>query len=417
MTDGNSKSAVVPKRLVHVMTVPMSLRFLSGQLRYMRERGLEVHVVCSPGPGFAEFMRREGVTGHSLAMSRRITPLADFGALVRLYRVLRTLRPAIVHAHTPKGGLLGMLAARGARVPARVYHMRGLPHVTATGWRRRILRFTERVSCRLADQVVCVGPSLAATAQAEGVCADRPLVLAKGSGNGVDARGKFDPARGARARAAMRRELGIPAEAWVVGFVGRVVPDKGVEDLIEAWRELRAEREDAWLLVVGAPEAESPLSPEAARILRDDRRIARAGMVDAPESLYPAMDVVVLPTHREGFPNVPLEAAAMGLPVVATRVPGCVDAVVEDRTGSLVSPADPPALARALRRYGEDPKLARRHGEAGRERVLRDFVPERIWSELYDLYVELVPSARGISDAAGSDPPPSRTIVERRLER
>jgi glycosyltransferase involved in cell wall biosynthesis len=175
-------------------------------------------------------------------------------------------------------------------------------------------------------------------------------------------------------------------DARVVGFVGRIVRDKGVEDLINCWRIIRDEFPDVHLLVVGPFEPRDPVSSETEKILMNDHRIHLVGSTWETPPLYNAMDLLVLPSHREGFPVVPLEAAAMGLPVVATRIPGCIDAVVDGVTGFLIPPQDPPALCEALRRYLVDPELRRRHGRAGRERVLSDFRPESIWKAACDVY-------------------------------
>lgn len=390
-------------RLLHLTTIPMSLAFLRGQPGYMRARGIEVQALSSPDPELGAFGASQGVPVHGVRMLRRISPLHDLAALLRVVRVLRRVRPHIVHAHTPKGGLLGMLAAWMARVPVRIYHMRGLPMDTATGTRRALLRATERVSCALAHRVLCVGPSLRDAALAEGLCPpDKILVPAHGQD--VDAIGRFDPARLPEgARLAAREALGIPPGARVVGFVGRVVRDKGVVELAEAWERLRGEFPDARLLVVGPFEPQDPLPPAVEAALRGDPRVVLTGMDWNTPRLYAAMDVVALPTYREGFPNVPLEAACMELPVVATRVTGCVDAVAHGETGTLVPARDAGALASALAAYLRDPALRRAHGQAGRARTVREFLPERVWEAIFQEYGRLL-RARGLPAPAAAPP-------------
>jgi glycosyltransferase involved in cell wall biosynthesis len=384
-------------KLLHVTTVPMSLIFLRGQVGYMKARGFRVHVLSSPGPELPAFAAAEGVGASAVEMPRRITPLQDLRALAGIVREMRRVRPDVVHAHTPKGGLLGMMAAALARVPVRVYHMRGLPLMGAAGAKRRLLWTTEWVACRLAHRVLCVSHSVRAEAVRTGICPPAKIeVLLGGSGNGVDAAGRFDPdAVGEEARERTRARFGIPPEAAVIGFVGRVVRDKGVEELAAAWRELREAFPHLHLLLVGPWEPQDPVSPATERLLRDDPRVHLGGLDWDTPPLYAAMDLVALPTYREGFPNVPLEAAAMRLPVVATRVPGCVDAVADGRTGLLVPPRDAAALAAALRRYIEDPALRLLHGAAGRDRVLREFRQEALWEALHAEYARLL-AERGL---------------------
>jgi lipopolysaccharide/colanic/teichoic acid biosynthesis glycosyltransferase len=216
-------------------------------------------------------------------------------------------------------------------------------------------------------------------------------VLGKGSGNGVDALERFNPERlSVTVREETRSELGIPGQATVIGFVGRVVKEKGIAELEEAWHSLRDSYPEAYLLIVGPFETQDPLPAHSIARLQKDRRVVLTGLEWNTAPLYAAMDIVVLPTYREGFPNVPLEAASMELPVVATNVPGCIDAVEDGKTGILVPPRDHVSLAGAIRLYLNDPTLRLAQGKAGRERVLRDFRPEVIWKAIYDQYDELL---------------------------
>lgn len=381
------------RRLVHITTVPVSLwSFLTGQIDYMRAAGFDVQAISSPGDYLTRFANREQVVVHAVQMPRRITPFRDAVSVFRLVRLLRRIRPDIVHAGTPKGGLLGVVAATLARVPVRVYQMHGLPMMTASGHRRWLLRWSERVSCGLAHRVVCVSHSIREVAIAEALCpAEKITVLLGGSCNGVDATERFDPSRfSSSTRSDVRDAYGIPGTALVVGFVGRIVRDKGVVELAEAWQGVREMIPEVRLLMVGPSEVQDALPPHVEHLLRTDPRVHIVGHVDDVPALYAAMDLVVLPTYREGFPNVPLEAAAMGLPVVATRVPGCTDAVQDDITGRLVPPRDSTALADAIMTYLRDPALRRAHGEAGRKRVLREFRQEAIWEALHQEYIHLL---------------------------
>lgn len=386
--------------LVHVTTVPQSLNFVRGQVRYMKASGFEVEVISSPGPRLAAFGREEDVSVHAVEMQRRITPWDDVTALGALCQVLQRVRPTIVHAHTPKGGLLGMLAAWLAQVPIRIYHMRGLPCLTARGSRRVILRTSELVSCATAHRVIAISPSIASTAVKIGLCPAEKITVLHNGGNGLDALGLFNPNRysGGSVRET-RARFNVPMDASVVGFVGRVVRDKGIGELVRAWLSLREEYLDLHLLVVGPLESQDPVPAQVYERMVSDPRVHLAGRMEKREvpAILAAMDILALPSHREGLPNVPLEAGAMGLPVVATDIPGCVDAVVDGVTGILVPPHDPSALARAIARYLADPELRRRHGQAGRERVLRAFRPHDIWEATLQEYIRLL-RARGFCE-------------------
>jgi glycosyltransferase involved in cell wall biosynthesis len=376
---------------VHITTVPITLQFLRGQSQFMRRFGISTEAITSSGEGVAEFARSESVTVHQVEMTRRVSPIRDLAAIARLVALLRKISPHVVHAHTPKAGLLGTIASRLAGVPVTIYHLHGLPLVTATGLKHRLLQWSDQLACGLSDSVLCVGPSVRKLALANRLCRpDKAKVLLAGSINGVDATGRFDPAGLVPGtREATRAEFGIPADALVVGYLGRLVADKGICELIEAW-SLVSGNPRLHLLLVGPFEPQDPLSPDTEQVLRSDSRIHLAGLRWDPPRCLAAMDVVVLPTYREGLPVVPLEAGAMGLPVVATNIPGCLDAIEDGVTGMLVPPRDAAALARAIGRYLDDTALRVTHGAAGRARVLLRFRPEAMWEALLAEYRSLL---------------------------
>jgi lipopolysaccharide/colanic/teichoic acid biosynthesis glycosyltransferase len=379
-------------RLVHVTTVPQTLGFLTGQADFLREEGLETFAISSPGEELDRFCERENVRGFAIEMARQITPWRDLIAVWRISKILRRLKPQIVHAHTPKAGLLAMIAARTCGVPVRIFHVHGLPHSTATGVRRRLLKWSTKIACALATRVLCVSFSIRDAAIAESlVPAGKIAVPANGSINGIDALGVFNPdslAGGTRER--VRARLGIAPESRVIGFVGRAVNDKGLRELAQAWRRIREEFPDLHWIIVGAEEPHDPLPAEAADVLRNDSRVHVTGWRHDLPQFYSAMDVMVLPSYREGFPVTPLEAAAMRVPVAATRIAGCVEAIEDGHTGTLIPPRDPAEIARAVRAYLADPELRRAHGNAARNRVLEKYRPIEIWRALASEYSRLL---------------------------
>jgi len=387
--------------VVHVLTVADSLVFFEGQPPWFDEHDVQLTFAAAPDPKLDDFGERYGVETWAIPMQRRITPLHDLAAVARLAWRLRRRRPDVVHSHTPKGGLVGMVAAALAGVPARVYHIHGLPLVTATGLKRRLLWASERLSCALATDILCVSRGVRDVARAEGLSGDKPIdVLLEGSINGVDATGRFDPEAQTAHGLAERAALGIDADATVFGFVGRIVRDKGVVELVEAWRSIREAHPDAHLVVGGVFEERDAVPASVRTELESDPHIHLLGFRRDVERVFAMLDVLVLPTYREGFPVVPLEGAAMALPVLTTRIPGCTEAVVDGETGTLVPVGDAAALAAAMASYATDPELRRRHGRAGRARVLADYAQTPIWAALKTRYEQALARFGGRALAA-----------------
>jgi lipopolysaccharide/colanic/teichoic acid biosynthesis glycosyltransferase/glycosyltransferase involved in cell wall biosynthesis len=386
--------------VLFVVTTSMSCGFYRGALRYLGDSGFSTTMVSAPGKLLNEVSFPEGAASVAIPMEREIRSFQDLVSLWKLYRALRTARPDVVDVSTPKAGLLGSVAAFLARVPCRVYTMRGLRLETAAGLKRALLWATEWIACRCSHRVVCVSPSLRERAIGFNlVSPEKATVLEKGSG-GVDAR-RFSPAdRSSAETENLRSMLGIPTGAPVLGYVGRFVKDKGIRELVEAFQRLHATYPELHLLLVGDFEPGDPVEPEVRRYIEAGPAIIRPGFVSDTAPYYRLMDVLALPTHREGFPGVPLEAQASGVPVVTTTATGAVDSITDGVTGFLVPVGDTNALTNAVGKLLADPELRVRMGNAGRMRVERDFRLEVIWSAMGRLYRDLM--------AEKLDPPQAR---------
>jgi len=357
----------------------------------MRECGYEVTVISSPGDDLDRAAEVEGVQVIPLPMARELAPLQDLISLWRLWRVMRRIRPAITNVGTPKAGLLGGLASLLAGVPCRVYTLHGLRLETTEGLKCRMLVMAERFACFCAHRMVCVSESLRQKAESLGIGqTEKMRVLGSGSCNGIDV-AAYCVDGSARQRAGeLRRNLGIPEDAPVIGFVGRLTWSKGVSELLHAYHQVRMTLRDVRLLLVGRFEDGEPVPWKVRQAIEGDAQIILPGFVTDTTPYYHLMDVLALPSYREGFPNVVLEAHAAGKPVVAFRATGSVDAVVDGVTGILVSIGDVQGLARALELLVQHKSLNAEMGKAGRERVRREFPQERIWKALAQEYAGLL---------------------------
>jgi len=376
------------RRVVVGITHPQTCLTLTGHLRSLREEGFQVTLISSPGELSNRIAEMEGVEAISIPMHRGIAVIADMVTLVRLWMVLRRIKPDLTEFSTPKAGLLGTLAARLAGVPQRIYRLRGLKLERSRGLKRHLLLMSERVAAACADVVLCNSISLRAEAIALGVCPEAKLrLLGSGSSNGVDVQ-RFAPGPNE-----LGRSLGLPADAPVLGFVGRLTVDKGVPELIEAFEQILAVLPKVRLLLVGwFDESEDALSEDLQRRIRAHPQIHLTGFVSDTAPYYRAMDVMVLPTWREGFPNVVLEAAATGVPVVTTIATGSRDSVVPEVTGLLIPPGYPEAISEAVLRLLRDGDLRWRMGLAARAWVLEHFVDKRVLGRTAAFYRTLLES-------------------------
>jgi glycosyltransferase involved in cell wall biosynthesis len=381
---------------------------LRGRLRALRQAGFSVVLISSPGEMATQLAAEEGAELIAIPIRRGISPLADIISLFRLTLTLGQLRPALTEFSTPKAGLLGNVAAFLCRVPSRVYLLRGLRLETSSGLKRAVLKAAEKLAAACAHVVLCNSESLRLQTLALGLVPEGKLkVIGGGSSNGVDV-ARFTPGPDT-----MRARLGIPPRAPVVGFVGRFTRDKGIPELLEAFNRLLETMPDARLLLVGwFDESEDALSVYQRARIEAHPRIIRTGFVSDTAPYYRAMDLLVLPTWREGFPNAALEAAASGLPVVTTLTTGARDAVLPDVTGVLVPPGDPFALAEALLTMLEHPERCRSMGETARQWVLQKFGDRRVLGLTVTLYLRLLRQAEARNRRRYSVPAVIKSLVK-----
>lgn len=359
---------------------------LSARVRALKTAGFRVVLISNPGTHLDRIEREEAIETIPIPMERKISLFADAVSLVRLFRVLKGLQPDMTEFSTPKAGLLGNLAARLCGVPVRVYLLRGMRLETLTGLRHRLLLAAERVASTCAHYVVCNSPSLRAKAESVGIAPLNKLsMIGSGSSQGVDV-DRFSPGTDT-----IRKELRIPKYAPVIGFVGRLTRDKGIPELINAFEMIHQTIPNARLLLVGwFDESADAVTDDLRRTIAHHPRIVCTGFVADTAPYYRAMDLMVLPTWREGFPNVVLEAAATGLPVVTTVSTGSRDAVIPEVTGLLIPAGYPEAISEAVIRLIRNPDERFRMGRAARAWVIDRFVNDHVLRLTVGFYKKLL---------------------------
>lgn len=375
-----------PPTILVGVTHAQTCLVLGARLRALRNAGFRVLLLSSPGPLLDITAAREGVEPIALPMRRSIAPFADLVALCRLWQLIGKYRPDLVEFSTPKAGLLGTLAAWLRGVPRRVYMLRGLKLETTFGLKRRILLAAEKLAARCAHVVLCNSESLRAETLALRIAPSSKLrLLGEGSSNGVDIN-RFSPGR-----SPVREQLGIPRGVPVVGFAGRLTRDKGLPELCEAFDLILCAEPTTRLLLVGWFDvAEDALDPGIRNRILSHPNIYCTGFVPDAAPYYRAMDLLVLPTWREGFPNVVLEAAATGIPVVTTESTGARDSVLPEITGLMIPPGYPDAIYEAVMKLIRDPTRRRRMGRAARAWILEHYVEARVVTMTVDYYKSLL---------------------------
>ena len=377
-------------RVAHLTTISLSLRhLLLNQMQSIQAAGYEVVGLSARGSEVAD-IERAGIPHIAVPLTRKFAPLKDLRGLWELYRLFRRERFAIVHTHTAKPGLLGLLAARWARVPVIVHTIHGYHFGAGTPrWLRRFYIALERLAARRADVLLSQGRAEVQLAITEKICPPDKIKLL---GNGIDLP-RFDPRRFEPPdRAAQRAQLGLNENDLVVGFVGRLVAEKGLHELLQAARIVREQVPNVKFLLVGATDADKSdaVTPDVARRYGVAEVCVFAGQREDMPELYAVMDVFALPSHREGFPRAPMEAAAMGLPMVVSDVAGCLETVVPDETGLVVPSGDAVALAAALTALLTHPLFAAQLGRAARRHARRHFDEQKVFAKVLAEYAKLL---------------------------
>jgi glycosyltransferase involved in cell wall biosynthesis len=380
----------VRPKVAHVAAADMSLRYLLlNQMRSQQSAGYEVSGISAPGSDVSA-IEAAGIRHIALPITRRFAPLADLVTLWRLFRILRRERFTIVHTHTPKGGLLGQYAGVLARVPIRVHTIHGLYFPGDMKPERRwAYVLLERVTMLFSHLNLSQNPEDIPVAVSEGICAPDRLRLL---GNGIDV-SAFDPAgHSPERRAATRATLGLALEHKVIGVIARFVAEKGYREMLRAAQIIKTVAPNGRFIFVGAVEA-------AKEDALDQRMIEEMGLADVVQflghrsdvaNLYAIMDVLALPSYREGFPRAPMEAAAMGIPAVVTDIRGCRQTVSNGVTGYLVPPRDADALAAALLDLLQDDTKRQAFGRAAREKALAEFDERAVFARVEGAYADLL---------------------------
>ncbi len=373
-------------KLFRIATIPTSLEsLLKGQLRMLNEH-YEVVAVSSPGESMSVLRDREGVRTIEVPMERRISLVKDFISLLRMIWLFARERPDMVHSITPKAGLISMLAGWITRVPVRMHTFTGLVFPTATGRMQQLLIWMDRLTCACATHINPEGEGVKRDLIAYRITKKPLHVIANGNVNGIDL-AYFDRTDEIMKQAATYRKEG----SFTFCFVGRMVRDKGINELVSAFIRLHKQHPQARLLLVGHFEKElDPVSPETEKAIMEHPAICFVGFQPDVRPFLAVSDALVFPSYREGFPNVVIQAGAMGLPSIVTDINGCNEIVLPNENGVIIPPRNEEALYLAMENFLLHPEGIQHMAEKARPLIASRYDQKIVWKALLNEYKRII---------------------------
>lgn len=374
-------------KVLHVFTVPFSITYFVGkQFEYLQKKsGSQFFVACSDPMQLTAMENEYNFTAIPIDISRNINPLKDLKSIYQLYRFIKKNEINTVVGHSPKGGMVAMISAYLSGISNRIYFRHGIFYETSKGIKQFIFKNVDRISGTLATKVVCVSNAVAERSVIDNLNkSSKNFLLGKGTCNGVDTLHRFNRENYSLAQILnLRQKYSIKDNDRVVGFVGRLVHDKGIDELIQAWQIIKQKNQNVKLILVGPLEERDSLLEETKKTILEDATIIFTDYCKDAAPLYNLMDIFILPTYREGFPTVVLEASAMELPIVITKATGCEEAIIENETGIFIE-NNAESIADGIQYYLDNTIMAKEHGTNGRIFVEKNFQQEKIWDIIHD---------------------------------
>lgn len=368
-----------------ITTVPQSLNFYKGQVQVLKTK-YHIEVASSPGQRLDTFGELEDVSIHPIPMKREISILSDLISLYRLFKLIRRIRPKLVHASTPKAGFLAMLAAFLNRTSVRIYFVHGLRYEGTQGFKRKFLIHMESLSCKLATHVFAVSQGLKKTLLEKRITSKDVNVIWNGSINGINTE-QFDI--NSTPVAIIDKSL-IPEGSFIFGYVGRLVGDKGTNELIDAFTQLHQIYPEIRLLLIGDFEdIQDPVSDRTRSLIKNHPAIVYLGYQSNIKPFLKLMDVFVFPSYREGFGMVVLEAAAMERPVICSDITGCNEIIIDGHSGVLIPPRSTEMLLLAMKSLRTQPELLEKLSTNARASVVQRYEQQTLWKHSLKVYAEI----------------------------
>lgn len=377
---------VKPKFLI-ITTIPLSLGFFRGQIQVLKST-FKIELVSSAGILLDSICRDEAVKGHVIEMRREISFFNDLKSLVKLIKLFLRLKPSVIHGSTPKAGLLSMIAGWLAKVPNRIYYVHGLRYQGSKGFKNKILKNMERLSCLFATQVFVVSKGVKQTLIADKITKKQIAIIGNGSVNGIDVE-YFSSNNSAVPD--FKQAYNLEPDNFIFGFVGRLVKDKGINELVQAFLKVNANYPKTKLLLVGDFDTGiNPIDSKVKDEIYANINILNVGFQQDIRPFLKMMHVFVFPSYREGFGVSLMEAAAMGVPAISSDIIGCNEIIINELNGLLIPPKSTSDLVNAMIRFIEDTDFLNKTASMSRKHVIQLYEQQKLWQETLEAYKELV---------------------------
>ncbi|MBK5271347.1 MAG: glycosyltransferase [Bacteroidia bacterium] len=380
-------------KLIRITTAPLSLKYLLfNQMRYMKENGFDVIMVSSEGKEWPDLIKNEGCEHRIVHMTRKMTPFTDLKSLWQLYRLFKKEKPDIVHSHTPKAGLLAMLAAKLAGIKIRIHTIAGLRFMTATGMKRKILVYMEKLTGKKAQYVWPNSNSLLNYISKNKLVNEKKLqVIGHGSSNGVDLNRFSAPALKPEKLNEIKKLLHYDESCFYILNMGRIVKDKGIDEVLKSFEIVNQNNPKLKLIVLGVFEDDlDPISDETRTMLKSHPAITHIDWSDDVEYFMHLSHLLVHASYREGFPNTLLQAGAMNCPIICTAIAGSIDIVTNKETGLLFQPGNADDLLEKLKYALAHSEEMRGYAVNLRKKIEKYFSQQYLHACLKEKYIELL---------------------------
>lgn len=373
-------------KFIIVTTVPGSLNFFKGQIGVLKKQ-FNIEAVSSPQKGLEAFSKLEKIKTYGIHMSREISLLKDLKSLIKLTKLFLSIKPKIVHGNTPKGAFLSMFSSWITRVPYRIYCVHGLRYQGTVGFKRKLLIVMEQLTCFFATEIIAVSIGVRKSLKEDGVSKKKVSLIWNGSANGINVN-HFKPSLDGVNE--LRIKYNLKPTNFIYGFVGRIVRDKGINEIVEAFTQVNKKYKHTRLILIGKYEDADPIKEKTDFLIKNNKNIIYVGYQKELRPFFNLMDVFTFPTYREGLATSLLEASAMSKAIISSNATGCYEVIKDGYNGRVIPTRSSSKLKEAMIEFIENPLLIKKLSSVSRQSVIEKYEQKFFWKKALETYSKLL---------------------------